>query len=314
MFIGAIILGIIALGIFLLAFAFPKQSNPRTSQTDVRPRRIVRIVAGSFAGLGVLLLFFSSFAIVGTRQFGVGVAFGRPTTHYTNGFHAKAPWVKIHEVDGTQQNDKYASDTFQGSPQNGADGSCINVRIALNGTACANVTFRWQNKEDGVDYLFRNYRGHDAIKNKLVLPDLQTAVNQVFATYNPLDIDSKGNSSQPTLADLSTRIKDIMQGDIGKWIDVQSVLIPIIHFDGGTQGNLNAVQAQVGKTRAADQALNTARAQAAANQAIANSISKDPNVLEYNCLNITQDGIDHGHQFPAAWNCLGNSNFTVTNK
>lgn len=313
MFIGAIVLGVIAVLVFLAAFAFPKSAQ-NYNRTEYHPRKYVRLAASGVLTIAVLLLLLASFVVVGTRQFGVGVAFGRPTAHYSNGFHAKAPWVTVHDVDGTQQNDKYAADTFQGAPQRGADGSCINVRIALNGTACANVIFRWQNKESGVDYLFRNYKGHDAIKDKLVLPDLQTAVNQVLSTYNPLDIDSKGNSTQPTLADISNQVKTIMQQDIGQWINVQSVLIPIIHFDPGTQGNLNAVQAQVGLTRKADQAKNTAAAQAAANKAISDSISKDPSVLAYQCLTGSFESLDKGHPLPAGWNCFGASNFTTTNK
>jgi regulator of protease activity HflC (stomatin/prohibitin superfamily) len=266
--------------------------------------------AGIGAGIAIVMAiaFFvaSIVAPVGTKNVAVLTTFGKPSGVLGNGLHFKAPWQKKHELSDAIQTDTYASDHGEGVQHN-ADGSCINVRIARQATACVNVSIRWQIREDGVGYLFRNYRDNDAITNNLLLRDLQTAVNSAFAGYDPLGLDTNGNSNQPTAPELAKRVLQTMREDIGKWIDVDSLLIPIFNFDGGTQDKLNQLQQQYAATRVAKQQLLTNQAQAAANRALAASVSNNPGLLVSKCLDIVKESVEQSKALPAGFTCFGGS-------
>lgn len=267
--------------------------------------------------LGVLIGILSCVTTVGTKNVGVLTTFGRPTGYLQNGLHVKAPWENVTELNDAVQTDTYASDGgAAGKQQQGATATCVNVRIARQGTACVNVSIRWQIKPSGVDYLFRNYKDNDAITDNLVLRDLQSAMNEAFATYDPLGIDQNGLSTNPPLnaatgSSLSSLVHAQMVSEIGTWIDVQTVSIPLLNFDSTTQDKINQLQQQVAATRVALQAQLTAQAQAAANQALAASVSNDPNVLTDKCLNILKEAVDKGQALPAGFSCFANSNATV---
>jgi regulator of protease activity HflC (stomatin/prohibitin superfamily) len=266
--------------------------------------------AGVGAAIALLLavVFFvaSIIAPVGTKNVAVLTTFGKPSGVLGNGLHFKAPWQQKHELSDAIQTDTYASDHGEGVQHN-ADGGCINVRIARQATACVNVSIRWQIREDGVGYLFRNYRDNDAITQNLLLRDLQTAVNAAFAGYDPLGLDANGNSNQPTAPELALRVQQTMRDDIGKWIDVDSLLIPIFNFDSGTQDKLNQLQQQYAATRVARQQLLTNQAQAAANKALAASVSNNPGLLVSKCLDIVKESVEQSKTLPAGFSCFGSA-------
>lgn len=271
---------------------------------DPEERSFGFIVSAVVAVLGAVFLLVSVLAPVGTKNVAVLTTFGKPTGHLGNGFHLKAPWQQKHELSDAIQTDTYASDKGQGT-QAQADGSCINVRIARQATACVNVSIRWQIRETGVDYLFRNYKDNDAITKNLLLRDLQTAVNSAFAQYDPLGLDANGNSNQPSASQLAATVQETMRSDIGTYIDVNSLLIPIFNFDGGTQDKLNQLQQQYAATRVAKQQLLTNTAQADANRALAASVTNNPGVLQSKCLDIVKDSVDNSRPLPAGFSCFG---------
>jgi regulator of protease activity HflC (stomatin/prohibitin superfamily) len=277
-------------------------SRLATSGSDERARYGVGTAV--LAVLALAFLVVSVLAPVGTKNVAVLTTFGKPTGHLGNGFHVKAPWQVKNELSDAIQTDTYASDKGQGVQSN-ADGSCINVRIARQATACVNVSIRWQIKESGVDYLFRNYKDNTAITQNLLLRDLQTAVNGAFAGYDPLGLDPNGNSNQPTAAALAAKVQATMRSDIGTYIDVNSLLIPIFNFDPGTQDKLNQLQQQYAATRVAKQQLLTNQAQAAANKALAASVSNSPGILQSKCLDIVKDAVDNNRPLPAGFSCFG---------
>jgi regulator of protease activity HflC (stomatin/prohibitin superfamily) len=267
--------------------------------------------------IGVLIAILSCVTTVGTKNVGVLTTFGRPTGYLQNGLHWKAPWENVTELNDAVQTDTYASDGGAGGrQQQGATATCINVRIARQGTACVNVSIRWQIRPTGVDYLFRNYKDNDAITDNLVLRDLQSAMNEAFSTYDPLGIDQNGLSTNSPLnaasgPSLSSQVHTQMVNEIGSWIDVQTVSIPLLNFDNATQDKINQLQQQVAATRVATQAQLTAQAQAAANQALAASVSNDPNVLTDKCLNILKEAVDKGQALPAGFSCFAGSSATI---
>ncbi len=94
-----------------------------------------------------------------------------------------------------------------------------------------------------------------------------------------------------------------MRAQIGSQVQVLSVFVPVMHFDTATQSRLNALQAQVAQTRIAEQAIKTAQAQAAANAALAASVSTDNNVLVSKCLDVLAEMVNKGQTVPAGFSC-----------
>ena len=312
LFVLFCIFALLALIGFLGAFAFDK-----TTSGGKEDRMVTRVIAGVLTFIAGVCLFFSCATTVGTKNVGVLTTFGRPDGYLDNGFHLTLPWQDVTELNDAVQTDTYASDGgASGHKQGGATDTCINVRIARQGTACVNVSIRWQIKPSGVDYLFRNFKDNTAIQDNLVLRDLQTAMNIAFANYDPLGIDNNGLSTNKPLSSahgpsISADVLAQMQSEIGTWIDVQAVNIPLLNFDPATQDKINQLQQQVAATRVAQQAQLTAQAQAAANKALAASVSNDPNVLTDKCLNILKEAVDKGEALPAGFSCFAGSSATV---
>jgi hypothetical protein len=230
MFGAACTFFVLALSVFVVSRLAPAQKEGRKldrrsgTYRQVRPRFYLSILTGGLAALAALFGSLSCVATVSTKNLGVLTTFGHPDGYLQNGFHLKRPWQKVNEINDAIQTDTYA------------DKDCISVRIARQSTACVNVSIRWQIKGEGVDYLFRNYKSNDHITDNLVLRDLQTALNEAFVGYDPLGIDDRGLSTNKPLSaadgpSLAADILKHMQTNIGTWIDVYSVNIPIMTFD-----------------------------------------------------------------------------------
>lgn len=269
------------------------------------------IGAGVVLLIGVLFLIFGSFVMVGTQDVGVKTSFGHPDGKLSNGIHFKAPWDKVTRLDDAVQTDAYASNQ-NGSTQEGAQNGCVNVRIARQATACVNVTVRWQIPEvnGDVDYLFRNFKSNDNIRNNLLHRDLQSAVNVAFAHYDPLGLNADGQSTQASTSQLSTDVLNELRAEVPQ-LQFKQVIIPNFYFDSATQQRLNQLQLQVAQTRIQQQAEQTAAAQARANKILAASVSNDPGVLQSKCLDILSESINKGIALPAGFSCFGGTNTAI---
>lgn len=97
-------------------------------------------------------------------------------------------------------------------------------------------------------------------------------------------------------------------------IQVVSVTVSYLRLSDTTQARLNDYQAEVARTRIAQQAEQTAIAQAKANRKLANSVSNNPNVLVSRCLDIWQRIVDAGGAPPVGTSCWpgGNSGVIVS--
>lgn len=262
------------------------------------PTLIVGIVIGFF---GLVFTLISSYTAIGTQDIGVVTSFGKPVDALSNGVHFIAPWQKVTTLDGAIQTDSHTND--------GRD--CVKVRIAHQATACVDVSIRWQIKLTAADALFRSYRQFDHIRDSLVTRDLNSAMNDQFESYDVLAINTEGAATAPPASAIAAKVLTEMQQKIGDQIDVLSVIIPVMHFDESTQSRINALQAQIAQTRIAQQAEQTAKAQAGANRALAASVSHDPNVLVSRCYDLLAEAINKGYQLPAGFSCVGSSGAVV---
>jgi regulator of protease activity HflC (stomatin/prohibitin superfamily) len=247
--------------------------------------------------LAGLLFGLASTTIVSTKNVGVVTEFGRPVGTLDNGFHVVAPWQKVTELDGAIQTDSHAG--------NGKDDTspCTSVRIAHQSVACVDNSIRWRIKQGAADRLFRDYKDFANIRDSLVTRELGSALNTTFKDYDPLATDDKGNTTSPSQDFLSAQVTKLLQAQIGEDIEVLNVIVPIVHFDDQTQGRINALQAEVANTRIAKQRQQTADAEAEANRKLADSVSKDPNVLVSKCFDTLAEMVKQKQPVPPGYSC-----------
>ena len=102
-------------------------------------------------------------------------------------------------------------------------------------------------------------------------------------------------------------------------VNMEALTISYIDFSKTTEERINDLQAEVAKTRVAQQQEETAAAQrtqaeaeaaaqAKANQVLAGSVSNDPNVLVSKCLDTLNAMVQAGQPIPAGFTCWPSSN------
>lgn len=294
----------------ILAFLIAVGAIIATLFSDAGVGGVVTAVAATL--VGVLFIVLSSATVVGARNIGVVTTFGAVHEETLDpGLHWKAPWSSVTDMDGTIQTTKYV----------GKDG-CIGVRIADGQTACVSVVERHRTRIDAADDLYVDYRKvdeqtdgdiNDAINDSLVRTQLTQGLGQVFGDFDPLTdaglsgeadpaavtaddaaqgVDYTGLSTQLVTA-LNDRLK-AQSSDGRPQVEVISATITFVYFADVTQDRINQYQAEVAKTRIAEQRKATAEAEAAANRELSASVSNDPNVLVSKCLDLAAEGVKVG--------------------
>lgn len=258
-FIGLLLLAAIGVGVWSFR------------STSVNPFYL-RIGAGVLAGLALLSLVTSTVTVVSTRNVGIVTTFGRPNGELSNGLHVVAPWQDVTEMDGAIQLQKFEND------------KAMEVRLGNNSTAKANVTIQWRLDPKSAPSLFLDYRTFHNIEENLVDKELGVAMNSVFATFDPL---ARGASDGAPLVPLSEWVQHKVQAAVGNRVEVQKVFVPLVAYDQQTQDRINALNVEKANTRVAEQAKQTAKAQAEANEILSQSVSHDPNVIVNNCVAAT---------------------------
>lgn len=293
LFMFFIIFTVIAVPVWLRSRTLARNEDPESA--------VIGFGAAILCGfLAVMFLAWSCLTIVSTRNVGIVTSFGKPVGTLSNGIHVKWPWQHVPELNGTIRTDSQTGGFQDGKCQNGTP-----VRLANNSTACVDNTIRWRIQPAAGDALFRDYINDSNIRDSLVTRELNATLNAVFASYNPLSPDA---ASGPKLGDLSDQVTKLLQQKIGAQIEIQNVIISIVHFDQQTQDKINAYQAQIANTRIAEESQKTAAAQAEANRILADSVSRDPNVLVSRCLDL----INSGKQLPVGFQCIPGNGLAVT--
>lgn len=258
--------------------------------------RVLRLSAlGAFA-LTALCLVLSLFTVVPTRDIGIVTSFGKPVGNLDNGIHLKLPWEKVRTLDGAIQTDSYLEKNSEG---------CTDIRIGNESTACVDNSIRWRIKLAAGETLYKDYRDMDNIRKSLVTRELTAALNEVLSDYNPLSQiqDDAANAANPNLNEFSEQVAERLRSQVGDQIDIENVIIPLIHFDKPTQSKINLYQAEVANTRIAQQREQTATAQAKANDQLKSSVSDNPNVLVSQCLDTLNEMVKESQPVPIGFNC-----------
>lgn len=276
-----------------------------------KPSKLLTVALPAF--LGIILILLSFTAIVGPKQIGVVTTFGAISDRTLDpGLNTKLPWQKINELDGTKITLKFVGEK-----------GCIGVRIGDNSIACASVVARYEIYEERADTLFADYRGVDeksesidginaAISDALVRTELTTSLGSVFRDFDPLlSKDDKGEvqtvTGAPDLVGLSKRTQTALSDALVD-VKVVSVKITFLRVSQQTQNNIEKLQDELAKTRQANQRIETATKEAEANNQLAASLNKNPNVLVSKCLDIVGEGKS---SLPAGFNCFGSAGSVV---
>lgn len=253
----------VALLFFLAAFT--------VSLALIKPLRLNAAIPVGLGVITLVTLVVACSTIVGTRQVGVATSFNRPTgVTYSNGIHFKAPWVKVHEMDGAVQ-----IDTYQGD-------SRIAVRLGNNSTALADASIRWQIKQDAADDLFVQYKTFDGVRANLIERNLKVALNEAFASYDPL---ARKNLEVSPLPQISAESLELLREKVGAEVEILDVSVPTIDFDDETEKRINEINSERAKTTAAEQEIKTNDAKRKAAETLANMPPPNLSIAIANCLN-----------------------------
>lgn len=281
-------------------------------------RRTGAKVAGALLFLVMFTLFMASFKVVGAKDIGVPVTFGKPNGDvFQNGWNWKNPATQVHVFDGALQTEHYSTDKND-------DGDPISVRLFTGSIAGVNTTFQWKlENDDNVKQVYLNYREPEKINENLIKRALQQSLNDVFSKYNPytalIAAQSAANGTNtPGTQQLATTYEDLQRNALNKLtaemapqgVSAVSLTIASISYDQKTQDNLNALGTALTQTQIALQNEKTAAAQAESNRLL-NSQPANNTTVQQLCIQATEKMIESGHALPDAWNCTGMPNTTV---
>lgn len=238
------------------------------------------------AGVGLLIVSiiiaaFGVVTIVPTRTVGIPITFGVAKTPLSTGLSLKLPWTKVEKMPTTIQ------------PLDAVGDHPTIAKDVDNADVFVYNTVRWSVVQETATDLFLDYQGFEKVSDELVQPKLRTAVATVMQTYNPLADDKPGNSA------VAADILDELQSSLGDQIEIHSVDVTLIDVADVTKERINALNTERANTRIAEQKLETAKKEAAANVALSESVSNDPNVLVSKCLDL----LDEGKTLPAGFQC-----------
>ena len=280
LFIIAVVLTLIALGAILLGVSGKSTGS----------------VIGGIAGLLVsaVLIAFATVTVVPTKTVGIPVTFGVVGQPMPNGLNIKAPWTNVELMDMTVQ----SLDASEDNPTVAKDVDDMDVYVHNN--------VRWALKEEATDEVFNDTKNIDgdnmkAIADKFIQPTHRAVIQDVMATYNPLDDNKPGN------AEVSKAIRDEMSNRLGDRLEITAVDVTFIDTTQATKDRINMLNAERANTRIAEQKKETAANEAEANKILAESVSSDPNVLVRECLRL----IEEGKPTPAGFQCWPNSGGSI---
>lgn len=306
--VGLILLLVAVVGRF--AYALMKKSNNYSDEFYAIAPWVVRGVAG----LAVFIILINCFVIVPVKQLGVVTELGIPTRSYGNGPHLVHPWADITLIDAALQTD-FNVEGGNADDETPESGPCVPVRIGNGSIACVDTTTRWRTSDGGGTRLYQDFKEFNNIRKSLVTTTRASVLNDVMSTFDPIGKEdpTTGKKTEPeTLEELSFRaVTEFKRRTVGllevnagtKEEPGDGLVISLIHFHPDTQKKIDDYQAEVAQTRIAVQAKQTALAQAEANKALADSVSRDPNVLVAKCWDNEKAMIDKGMAVPSGRFC-----------
>ncbi|MEV4759566.1 SPFH domain-containing protein [Micromonospora sp. NPDC049559] len=205
--------------------------------------------------LGIALTLGASANSVPVRNVGIVTSFNKPTGDVTgSGLNWVVPWQKIGEWDASRQKyDHIGSD------------KAVPVRTGTLANAGVEILVEWQVRPENAPRQFMDYKGDfEAFRGQRVGVQLDGAVNDAFASYNPLaNIDAKTGNLNVDLRPFADKVKNSAQERLGSDIEILSVTIIRVNHDEKTEANIKVFQDKLAQGRNLDQDLINAEKQKA---------------------------------------------------
>lgn len=248
----------------------------------ITPARILAVVPALLIGL--LFLTFGV-ATVEAKHVGVKTTFGKTAEEpLSSGFHWKAPWAKVTELDSTIQTWEYAGE------------SAIDVVLADKNEAKVSATIRWSVNDEKASDVFAEFRTADdgptdGLGDAVVGTQFKAALWSVFDKHDLVAEDAL------SAADLAEQVKTAVEANTRGMVVIESVTISKIVPGPTLQNKIEEIQAQKSQTVIAEEKKLTAAAEAAANRELSASLDNNPGVLVSKCLDIVASGIPLPYNF-----------------
>jgi regulator of protease activity HflC (stomatin/prohibitin superfamily) len=211
--------------------------------------------AAGVALLAIALTIGSSANSIPVRNVGIVTSFNKPTGEITgSGLKWVSPWEKVGEWDASRQ--KY--------DHIGAD-NAVAVRTGTLANAGVELLVEWQVRSENAPRQFMDYKGDfEAFRGQRVGVQLDGAVNDAFASYNPLsNIDAKTGNLNVDLKPFAEKVQTSAQTRLGQDIEILSVTIIRVNHDEKTEANIKVFQDKLAQGRNLDQDLINAEKQKA---------------------------------------------------
>ena len=210
-------------------------------------------VLGYVAGGVCVALGFGMFALAGlksvpVKNIGVPQTFGVVgTTVYQPGNHETwDPFLHLTNINETVQTTTFED---RGNDNGTSCNGGLAVRIGGQQTACADVTIQWQILPAAAGTLYSDYANQGdfmtEITNAVVVRELKQVVNNVLGDYNPItDVQSvTGTGTQTSqFTGLGPQILTAMKADIGKRVNILTLLLPQLHYANALESKLSGIQ------------------------------------------------------------------------
>lgn len=179
--------------------------------------------------------------VVDTKKVGVVTSYKKPTGEIKQaGAYLTAPWKSVTEMDAAKQTEPYD----------------VSVQLAGGATATITVYPNWEMDPKAAPELFQQFKSFPEVIKSVWEQQLKTTANEIFSTYNPLNnVDPATGELKKTKAAWAAELKVALQANplIKGNLIINSVTIPTIAPDPGTQDNLNKIVAEFAKGKILDQ-------------------------------------------------------------
>jgi regulator of protease activity HflC (stomatin/prohibitin superfamily) len=290
--VALLFLALITLSAFIVGVVKEKivtqqaNENRGYAEESIPVRSIAWTTSAVFAGLTAVILFFSTFVIVGATQVGVPVSFGKVGQPLDPGVHFVAPWASVEEY-------PIRPITVQLTGEHK-----VIARTADAGQMSVEIAARWRVERHSAKELYFQTRTGDinAISENIVLPNLRQAVGQIYSVTGNLDaISDRERVSEEIRIQLNKQL-------VPYGILIDSVQMRSVEPDEATAHTISLYNSQQQATRIAQEATKTAVVEAerrlieakgleAAGKSVANLT---PAQLQVICAQVWQQVVSKG--------------------
>ena len=149
---------------------------------------------------------------------------------------------------------------------------------------CGNsrVLGRWQIKQDAADELFVQYKTFDGVRVNLIERNLKVALNEAFASFDPLATKNLDTSPLPAI---SKDALDLLRNKVGSEVEIIDVSVPTIDYDDKTEERINQINEERANTTRAGQEVKTNKKRREAAEELSKMPPPDLRISIANCLN-----------------------------